>query len=180
VNPEQIFSAASVLVAALALGVSTVLLARQNKHLEHERNAVAILEAINRLTDPVALQAFDSLHGVAERFKTDEDVLARFEDSPEDHALLLIAQYFETVACLARRGVLDASLLVDAVGYMIRVRWDTIRVFVEHLRRLRGNQYIFENFEWLAMYATWWRDTPRPPHERNYDPNQFAGITFKV
>jgi hypothetical protein len=63
---------------------------------------------------------------------------------------------------------------------MIRVRWDTIREFIYHLRRVRGNDYIFENFEWLAMYSAWWRQTDRPPGDPNYDEKQFEDITFKV
>ena len=93
---------------------------------------------------------------------------------------MLVAQYVETVACLARRRVLDASLLVDAVGFMLRSRWNTILPFVERLRRVRNNEYLFENFEWLAMFSTWWKDTPRPRGDRNYDPDQFGGIKFKV
>ena len=177
---EQIFSAVSVIIAAAALGVSTILVARQNKQLEHERNALAILEAINRLTDANAMAAFEGLEGVAQRYPTDEDILARYDDSDDDRALLLVAQYFETVATLARRRVLDASLLVDAIGYMIRVRWGTIREFVYHLRKVRGNEYIFENFEWLAMYSAWWRQTSRPSGDPNYDEKQFAGLEFKV
>jgi hypothetical protein len=76
--------------------------------------------------------------------------------------------------------VLDASLLVDAVGFMLRTRWNSILPFVARLRRVRDNEYLFENFEWLAKYSTWWKDTPRPPHDRNYDPKQFGDLTFKV
>ncbi len=93
---------------------------------------------------------------------------------------MLVAQYVETVACLTRRRVLDASLLVDAVGFMLRSRWETIRPFVERLRRVRGNPFLFENFEWLVMYSTWWKDMPRPANDPNYDPRQFGDIEFKV
>ena len=179
-NVEFLVSAASVLVAAAAMCVTSFLLIRQNKHLEHERNALAILEAINRLTDASAMAAFEGLEGVHQRYPTDEDILRRYDDSDDDRALLLVAQYFETIATLARRRVLDASLLVDAIGYMIRVRWGTIREFIYHLRKVRGNAYIFENFEWLAMYSTWWRELDRPPGDPNYDVKQFEGITFKL
>ncbi len=54
-SAEQLLSGASVLIAAVALAASTVLLVRQNKQMEHERNAAAILEAINRLTDPLSV-----------------------------------------------------------------------------------------------------------------------------
>jgi len=180
VTAEQGFAAASIVVSLIALGISTLLLGRQNKQLEHERNALAILDAIARLTDPAIVSAFDQLEGIAQRFPDDDAVRASFPGSPDDRAMVLVAQYVETVACLARRGVLDASLLVDAVGFMLRSRWNSILPFVERWRRVRANEYLFENFEWLAMYSTWWKDTPRPSGDINYDPKQFAGIEFKV
>jgi uncharacterized protein DUF4760 len=180
VSTEQAFAASSIVVSLIALGLSTVLLTRQNKQIEHERNALAILDAIARLTDQAIVAAFVELEGIDQRYPDDEAVRSNFVGSPDDRALVLVAQYVETVACLARRRVLDASLLVDAVGFMLRSRWNTIRPFVVRWRRVRENEYLFENFEWLAMYSTWWKDTPRPPHDLNYDPQQFAGITFRV
>ncbi|HVR47773.1 MAG TPA: DUF4760 domain-containing protein [Candidatus Binatia bacterium] len=179
-SAEQVFAGASVIVSLLAIGLSAFLLTRQNKQLEHERNALAILDAIGRLTDPAIVSAFAQLEGIADRYPDDERILRDFDGSPDDRALVLVAQYVETVACLARRRVLDASLLVDAVGFMLRSRWNTIRPFVEHLRLVRGNAYLFENFEWLAMFSTWWKDTPRPPRDANYDPKQFGDVKFKV
>jgi len=180
VGTEQAFASASIVVSLIALGISAVLLTRQNKQLEHERNALAILDAIGRLTDPAIGSAFGQLEGIGRRFPDDASVRERYEGSDDERALLLVAQYVETVACLARRRVLDASLLVDAVGYMLRTRWNAIRPFVERLRRVRGNEYLFENFEWIALYSTWWRDTPRPAKDENYDPKQFGGVEFKV
>ena len=63
---------------------------------------------------------------------------------------------------------------------MLRSRWNTILPFVQRWRRVRNNEYLFENFEWLVMYSTWWKETLRPPRDLNYDPKQFADITFKV
>jgi hypothetical protein len=177
---EQAFSAASVVISLCALGFSTFFLARQNRHLEHERNALAILEAIGQLTDPEIVRAFKQLEGIGTRYPDDETVRTRFDDSADDEALTIVAQYVETVSCLARRGVLDASLIVDAVGFMLRYRWSTILPFVERLRRVRANEFLFENFEWLAMYSVWWRDVPRPAGDPNYDPAQFRGVTFKL
>jgi hypothetical protein len=177
---EQALAAASIVVSLIALGLSTILLTRQNKQLEHERNALAILDAIARLTDPAIVSAFGQLEGIGDRYPDDESVRRSFIGSPDDQALVLVAQYVETVACLARRRVLDASLLVDAVGFMLRSRWNSILPFVRRWRRVRDNEYLFENFEWLAMYSTWWKDTPRPSRDLNYDPKQFAGIDFKV
>ena len=86
-SAEQAFAAASVVVSLIALGISTTLLTRQNKQLEHERNALAILEAINRLTDAAAMAAFEGLQGVNGRYPTDRDIAERFDDSDDDRAL---------------------------------------------------------------------------------------------
>ncbi|MEO7201837.1 MAG: DUF4760 domain-containing protein [Candidatus Tumulicola sp.] len=177
---EQAFSAASVVISLGTLAFSTYFLSRQNRHLEHERNALAILDAIGQLTDPQIVRAFKQLEAIGSRYPDDQAVRTRFEDSDDDDALTIVAQYVETVSCLARRGVLDASLIVDAVGFMLRYRWSTILPFVERLRRVRENEYLFENFEWLAVYSVWWKEQPRPPGDRNYDPAQFRDVEFKL
>ncbi len=179
-SSDLILTGASIVVSLVALGFSTFLLARQNKQIEHERNALAILEAIGQLTDPQIVAAFAQLEDIGDRYPDDESVRNKFEGSNDDNALLIVAQYVETVATLARRGVLDVSLIVDAVGFMLRARWNTVLPFVQRLRRVRANPYLFENFEWLAMYSVWWKDVPRPPGDANYDPKQFGDVRFKV
>lgn len=179
-NPEIISSVASTGVAVLALVFTTFLLSRQVRQMEHERNALAILEAIERLTDPRVIEIFDRLKDVNERYPNDSDILERYHGSRDERDFLVVAQFVETVACLSRRRVLDPSLLVDAMGLALRQRWDNIREFVARRRRLERNEYILENFEWLAMYSAWWKDTPRPKRDRNYHETQFAGVTFRV
>jgi len=179
-DAQILSSAISTTVALLALVLTTFLLARQVRQMEHERNALAILEAIERLTDPRVVAIFERLRDVNERYSSDADIAARYNGSQDDRDFQIVAQYVETIACLSRRRVLDASLLVDAVGLALRRRWDSIRTFVDRRRRVEGNDYILENFEWLAMYSAWWKDVPRPAHDRNYAPGQFAGVTFRV
>ena len=177
--PEQLSALASVLVAFLALIFTSILLARQARQMEHERNAVALLEAISRLTSAHLYDIFDRLSDIDDRYPTDEDIAKKYPGSKDEHDFMMAGAYVETVACLARRGVLDPSLLVDAVGFTIRRRWNSIRRFVERRRRVQENPYIMDNFQWLAMYSAWWKDTPRP-HSRNYAPKQFAGVQFRV
>jgi hypothetical protein len=148
--------------------------------MEHERNALAILEATERLSDPRVVATFERLHNVNDRYPKDEDIRQRYHGSADEHDFIVVAQFLETVGTLARRRVLDASLLVDAAGLDLRRRWSIVRPFIERRRRIEDNPFIFENFEWLAMYSAWWKDIPRPKRDRNYDPDQFAGIVFKV
>ena len=96
---------------------------------------MAILEAIGQLTDPQIVAAFAQLEDIGDRYPDDESVRANFEGSNDDNALLIVAQYVETVATLARRRVLDVSLIVDAVGFMLRARWNTVC-----LRRIGGRR----------------------------------------
>ena len=171
--PAEVWPAASVGVAVLALVLTTFLLSRQVRQMEHERNALAMLEAIKRLTDPRIVEIFDRLRDVNERYPTDADIRERYRGSSDESDFQIVGLYVETVACLARRRVLDASLLCDAIGMALRRRWATIRAFVERQREIENNPYILENFEWIARFSEWWKDEPRPKRDRNYDPRQF-------
>ncbi len=164
---------ASIAIAFSTVVFTTLMMRRQVRQMEHERNALAIIEAINRLTSPEMVRVFETLQGVHERYKTDEDISHGFFGSEDDRALEMIGQYFETIACLARRGAVDPSLLVDAQGFMLRKRWATIEQFVKRWRNYNNNEFLFENFEWLARYSAWWKELPRPKRDPNYKRDQF-------
>lgn len=170
---EQIVPIASLIIAFATVVFTTYMLSRQVRQMEHERNAVAILEAIDRLTSTEVVDVFHQLRGVETRYPTDKDIAQRFIGSADERAMTMVGQFVETIACLARREVLDVTLICDAIGYMLRDRWATIQPFVVHWRRYNHNEFLFENFEWLANYSAWWKDIPRP-RSPNYDPKQFA------
>jgi len=171
---DHIAPIASLVISFATVLFSTLMLSRQVRQMEHERNALAILRAIERLTSPTIVHVFIQLRDVAARYPNDEALRDRFLGSADEEALEIVGQYVETIATLARREVLDASLLVDAVGLMLRTRWTAIRDFVYHLRRFQGNPYMFENFEWLARYSAWWKEVPRPTGTENYQNSQFV------
>lgn len=179
-NVEVLLSSVSVIVAVLALVFTTLLLSRQLRHMEHERNAIAIMEAVERLTARELVDALRRLRGVNERYPDDKTLLNDFNDSQDEHDVYTVASLMETIAVLARRGVLDPSLIVDAYGFGIRMHWMSIRDFVERYRRALNNPDVFNNLEWLATYSAWWKDIPRPTNDRNYDPRQFEGVNVSV
>ena len=170
---EQFVPVASLVIAFVTVVFTTYMLSRQVRQMEHERNALAILEAIDRLTSTEVVNVFTQLRGVEQRYPTDKDIADHFFGSVDEHALNMVGQFVETIACLARREVLDVTLICDAVGFMLRERWATIAPFVAHWRRYNNNEFLFENFEWLAKYSNWWKDTARP-NVPNYRPGQFA------
>ncbi len=179
-SPELVASVASVAVALAAMVFTTFLLSRQVRQMEHERNALAILEAIKRLTDPQLVEIFARLRGINERYPSDDDIRERYPTSRDAADYAVVGQWLETIAALARRGVIDPSLLADALGFSLRRYWDTIRVFIARRRTVEANAYLAENFEWLAMYSAWWKDIPRSSRDANYRDDQFAGVEFKA
>lgn len=177
-SAEIVLSFASVIVAVLALIFTTLLLARQVRHMEHERNALAMMQAIERLSDPTVVEAFARLHGIEKRYPDDESISQRFAGSQDERDIYAVASFMETMAVLTRRGALDPSLIVDAYGFGIRRHWIALSPFVERFRRVENNPDIFNNFEWLAKYSAWWKEIPRPANERNYDPRQFESVVL--
>ncbi len=165
----------STLIAFATVIFTTLWMARQTREIAHERNALALIEAIGGLSSPNVVQAFEDLRGVEKRYPTEADFRTRFFGSEDERSLFVVGQFVETIACLARREVLDVTLIVDAVGLLLRNRWETIRPFIELYRSAENNSYVYENFEWLAHYSAWWKDVPRPKHP-NYDPQQFGAV----
>lgn len=170
---DQVAPLASLLVAFATVVFTTLMLARQVRQMEHERNALALIQAIERLTAPTIVHVFTQLRGVEARYSSDDLIRVDFAGSADDEAFQMVGQYVETVATLARRQVLDPSLIVDSVGLMLRTRWAVVRPMVYRLRAVTGNAYMFENFEWLARYSAWWKDVPRPSGALNYRDDQF-------
>jgi hypothetical protein len=175
---ELAISLVSTTVSMLALVFTTLLLTRQVRQMEHERNATAIMQAIERLTDSEIVTTFDRLRHVNDRYPSDGDIVASYRGSTDDNDITIVGAYMETIACLARRGVLDPSLLVDATGLTLRFRWACIRDFINRRRKVENNPYILEHFEWLACYSDWWKDVPRAKGAKNFDPHQFPGVTL--
>jgi len=170
---ENLLPIASTLIAFATVIFTTLWMSRQTREIAHERNALALIEAIGGFSSPTVVQAFEDLRGVEKRYPTVADFRARFFGSDDERSLFVVAQFIETIATLARREVLDVTLIVDAVGLLLRNRWETIRPFIELYRSAEHNPCIYENFEWLARYSAWWKDVPRPKHP-NYDPAQFS------
>src|SRR5579863_6487962 len=110
----------STIIAFATVLFTTIMMARQTKEIAHERNALALIEAIGGFSSPNVVQAFEDLRGVEKRYPTEADFRARFFGSDDERSLFVVGQFVETIACLARREVLDVTLIVDAVGLLLR------------------------------------------------------------
>src|ERR1700687_1502873 len=103
VGIEQIVPIASLVIAFVTVVFTTYMLSRQVRQMEHERNALAILEAIDRLSSTEEVHVVAQLRGVERRYPTEKDIAERFLGSDDEHAFMMVGQFVETIACLARR-----------------------------------------------------------------------------
>jgi hypothetical protein len=92
--------------------------------MESERNAVAILEAVKRLSDPMFIDIFGRLADIDQRYPTADDIRQRYRGSQDERDVALVNSYIETVACLAARrprSVADCrrgrARAAPAIGY---------------------------------------------------------------
>lgn len=99
-NAELLLSSASVIVAVLALVFTTFLLSRQVRHMEHERNVLAMMQAIERLSDRAVVEAFGRLHGIDDRYPDDKAISERFAGSQDERYIYAVASFMETIAVL--------------------------------------------------------------------------------
>src|ERR1700756_2589133 len=97
---DTIVSVVSLGVAFATVIVTASLMARQAREMAHERNALAILEAIDRLSSSELVAAFDQLRGANERYPTDEAYATDYPGSTDAQADMVVGQFMETVACL--------------------------------------------------------------------------------
>ena len=71
-------------------------------------------------------------------------------DPAPEGAMTVIANYWETVASLVRRGHVSRSDLYDSVGSGAPFWWAALADAAMDVRRRRNEPSIFERFEWLA------------------------------
>ena len=181
-SAEQVFAAASVVVSLVAIGLLT-----DPAHAPEQAARARTQRAGHSRCDRAADRshdrgkAFAQLEDIAERYPDEESIRTVFHASPDDRALVLVAQYVETVACLARRRVLDASLLVDAVGFQAALSLE----YDPPLRRTpaaRSRQRVSLRELRVARSATAPGGKTCRGHEARPEltTERFGGIEFKV
>ena len=75
---DAIAPAASLIIAVATVVFTTLMLSRQVRQMEHERNALAIIEAIDRLSSPHMVQTFAQLRGVLEQLSESDRLILTF------------------------------------------------------------------------------------------------------
>lgn len=65
----------------------------------------------------------------------------------------MVLGFFENVGSLVKRGIIEPDLLCDLWAPVIVTSWERFASWVLSSREARGNQSLYENFEYLAVLS---------------------------
>ena len=72
------------------------------------------------------------------------------ESKENRDAFFKVAAFYETIAILVRRNVMDEQLALDGWGDMVAKRWDWMEKAILAQRALLENEEYWQHWEWLA------------------------------
>lgn len=162
----ELVSAIASVFTAVVIGATAVAAIIQLRHLRMNNQITALL-AVQTELDATDFREADML--VRKEFPEileDEGYCTYFiailkDQEPVEssryvaarHAVRLVANTYENLGVLAKRGIVDANLLLDVYAYIISSAWDDLEGFVALVRTLTGEQTLYLNFEYLASIA---------------------------
>lgn len=69
------------------------------------------------------------------------------------HAARIVANTYENLGVLVKRGIIDRSLLLDVYAYVVASVWGDLGGFVAIVRTALREKTLYVNFEYLASIA---------------------------
>ena len=69
------------------------------------------------------------------------------------HATRLVARMYENLGVLVKRGIIDASLILDVYSFTVTSAWSDLEGLVALMRAGTGEEKLLENFEYLASIS---------------------------
>jgi hypothetical protein len=156
VNLEAIgvgLSAATLIVIA-ATAIAAII---QLRHLRASNQLSALLEILDQWNKPHLQAAYARFLRDLPAKLADNDYRKRLESPQsqdrESHPEFLIFDLWEQVGTYAKYGLVDERILLDIVSAQVTNAWRLGWPVIEILRR-RSGPATFENFEYLAVRAT--------------------------
>ncbi|MFY1693759.1 DUF4760 domain-containing protein [Plantactinospora sp. WMMB782] len=148
-NSEINETAASILVAVV-FGAMTVLQQRQSQRRQYTVGLITAFQSAETLSQADVW--------MARRISAHQPVGADLTDDDEQHVLPLL-DYYEFLAVLAVRGLVDVPLLLNLRGGTMTRCFELCRGYVQDRRVLTGN----EIYQALELLATEYRHRLRRP-----------------
>lgn len=136
-------TAASVLVAVV-FGVVTIFQQRQSQRRQHTVDLLTEFLSADRISTATAW--------LADRRITQKPVTKEISASERSHVIAAF-DYYELIATLALRGLVDVRIVVDLAGASMARDYESCRSYIEH-RRVTDAPNLYREIEvFLARYS---------------------------
>jgi hypothetical protein len=162
----ELVNAIASVITAVVIGATAIAAIIQLRHLRMNNQITALL-AVQAEFDAEAFRDAEALmRREFPEILEDEGFCAYFiailkDEQPIEGAgyvaarlaARLVANTYENLGVLVKRGIIDRSLLLDVYAYIVASAWDDLEGFVAIIRSLTGEQTLYVNFEYLASIA---------------------------
>ena len=162
----ELVNAIASIVTAVVISATAVAAIVQLRHMRMNNQINALL-TVQAEFDAEAYRAADTLvrkefpeifedEGFCDyviAFLRDQPVIDNAHYSEPRHAARLVANTYENLGTLVKRNILERDLFLDVYSYVIAIAWHDLEGYVALIRSIRGEQSIFENFEYIAMLS---------------------------
>jgi hypothetical protein len=162
----ELVNAVASVFTAVVIGAATVAAIIQLRHLRMNNQITALL-AVQAELDAAHFRDAETLvrkefpeiledEGFCKYFIAilkDQEPIENARYLGARHAARIVANTYENLGVLVKRGIVDASLLLDVYSYIVASSWDDLQGFVAMIRAVIGQQTLYLNFEYLASIA---------------------------
>ena len=139
----------SIIIAAASVVIGVVLSLNSRKQELETRQAELLMQLYNRYNDTEFRKAAHAIHS---QIWDPQDFRAKYHDMDKYDQIepfSIVASFFEGVGVLAKRGLIDVSLIEDLLLIHTMVTWKKVEPIIQELRKLYGDQRTLRNFEYL-------------------------------
>ena len=141
-------------VAVVLGAVFIVFQLRQNASLiktaNFETKSNISFSVLEKVTEESFARRRKSMHDAIKKYS--QINWEGFDDSLEDFEARNFGYIYELIGELVREGIIDVTIAVHSLRYLVVFDWDRFQPLVKHLmERYKVPVNPYENFEWLAL-----------------------------
>ena len=155
----EFVTAVSAFLTFLVIALSSIAALVQLRHIRSSNQLVGLLRYTEWWDTPHMQSCIKFVRTeLPQRLRDPKyrDELLQGVATRSDHPELLVADWVEQAGSYIKYGLLAEEQFLDLAAGFIDSIWDCLEPVVA-LRRIRGGEAIFENFEFLALRSKSWR-----------------------
>lgn len=141
-------------VAVVLGAIFVIFQLRQNAKLintaNFETKSNISFSVLEKLTEESFARRRKSMHDVVHKYS--EMNWEGFDDSLQDFEARNFGYIYELIGELVREGIIDVTIAIHSLRYLVITDWQAFRPLVKHLMdRYKVSVNPYESFEWLAL-----------------------------